>query len=130
MSTERYFDVSTALTGGYCVVLVRGRRVEGQALFDTANDIASAAALAGLPVLTSDAAIVQACAALGVATALPPRFDRKAWHCEELTNDHRSTHNHRRRDRRRGDDGRGGGARYCLPHFVDCLDAKEWSAKK
>jgi hypothetical protein len=72
MDSTRYYDVSAALIGGYCVVLVRGQRCEGQALFETANDVAAAAALAGLAVLTSDAVIIRACKALGVATALPP----------------------------------------------------------
>jgi hypothetical protein len=72
MPTDRYFDVSPALIGGYAVVLVVGRRCAGQALFDTAHDVAAAAALASLAVLTSDEQLVVACRALGVATALPP----------------------------------------------------------
>jgi hypothetical protein len=92
MDNARYFDVSAALVGGYCVVLVRGRRVDGQALFETANDVAAAAALASLAVLTSDETIIQACKALNVATALPPpQFDRKAWRCEEQIDDRATT---------------------------------------
>ena len=44
----------------------------GQALFDTANDVAAAAKLLGHAVLTDDPNVVQACRALGVTTALPP----------------------------------------------------------
>lgn len=71
-TTDRFFDVGPALFGGYRVALMRGLRCEGQALFDTAHDVAAAAALAGLAVLTVDSEIIQACKALNVATAVPP----------------------------------------------------------
>lgn len=72
MKADQYYDVGPALFGGYRVALMRGQRCEGQALFETANDVAAAASLAGLAVLTSDEVIVASCKALGVATALPP----------------------------------------------------------
>lgn len=72
MPNDRYLDVTPAITGGYAVVLVHGHRCAGQALMDTAHDVAACAALAGLAVLTSDTALTQACRVLGVATALPP----------------------------------------------------------
>lgn len=52
--------------GGYRVARVRAGRIEGQLLFDTARDIAAAARLLGLPVVTDAAEVRAACAALGV----------------------------------------------------------------
>jgi hypothetical protein len=72
MKAERLLDVGPALFGGYRVALLSGMRCDGQALIETANDVAACAALLGVRVLTSDERIVQACTALGVATALPP----------------------------------------------------------
>jgi hypothetical protein len=72
MKPDTYYDVGPALFGGFRVALMRGLRCDGQALFETASDVAAAASLAGVAVLTSDVAIVSACKALGVATALPP----------------------------------------------------------
>lgn len=73
MTTDRVLDIGPALFGGYRVMLLRGSRCEGQALFDTANDAAACAALMQIPVLTSDESVIDACRSLGVATALPPR---------------------------------------------------------
>lgn len=72
MKAERLLDVGPALFSGYRVALMTNLRCDGQALFETANDVAAAAALLGVAVLTSDDAIIRACQALGVATALPP----------------------------------------------------------
>jgi len=72
-AADRYFDVGPALlVPGYRVALMVGLRCGGQALFETANDVAAAASLAGLIVLTTDETIIRACKALGVETALPP----------------------------------------------------------
>jgi hypothetical protein len=76
---ETYLDVGPALlVPGYRVALMVGWRCAGQAIFDTANDVAAAASLAGLAVLTDDDAVAQACKALGVATALPPPVRQEA----------------------------------------------------
>lgn len=72
VTTIRCFDVGPALFGGYRVALMTGLRCDGQALFDTAHDVASCARLCGVAVLTEDEAVLQACQALGVATAVPP----------------------------------------------------------
>ena len=78
MKSERLLDVGPALFGGYRVALFCGLRCEGQALMETANDVAAAAALLGVAVLTNDEAIITACRALGVATALPPPVRQEA----------------------------------------------------
>jgi hypothetical protein len=78
MTADRYLDIGPALFGGYRVALMRGYVCHGQALFETATDCAACAALMGLPVLSGDAAIVAACRALGVATALPPPVRQEA----------------------------------------------------
>ena len=78
-AADRYFDVGPALlVPGYRVALMTGLRCGGQALFETANDVAAAASLAGLPVLTTDDQVAQACRALGVDTALPPPVRQEA----------------------------------------------------
>jgi hypothetical protein len=82
MKPERLFDVGPALFGGFRVALMCGLRCDGQALFETAPDVAAAAALMGVAVLTSDEGIIDACRALGVDTALPPPCGRKAWQYE------------------------------------------------
>jgi len=71
-------DCGPALFGGYRVALLNGLRCEGQALFETANDVAACAALMGLAVLTSDELVIAACTALGVETALPPPVRQEA----------------------------------------------------
>lgn len=73
MKADCYYDVAPALlVPGYRVALMRGQRCDGQALFETAADVAAAASLAGLAVLTDDTAVAAACKALGVAVGLPP----------------------------------------------------------
>lgn len=72
MKAERFFDVGPALFGGFRVALMCGLRCDGQALFDTSHDVAAAAALMGVAVLSSDDAVIAACRALNVVTALPP----------------------------------------------------------
>jgi len=72
MKPDRLLDVGPALFGGYRVALMSGLRCDGQALFESASDVAACAALMGIAVLTCDEAIIQACKALGIATALPP----------------------------------------------------------
>lgn len=72
MSTRMYLDVGPGMAGGYRVARVSGARCEGQLLFDTANDVAAAARLCQLPVLSADAAVCDACASLGVAILTPP----------------------------------------------------------
>lgn len=79
---DRFLDCGPALFGGYRVALMTNLRCDGQALFDTAADVAACAALLGVAVLTSDDRVVAACRALGVATALPPQCARKAWRYE------------------------------------------------
>lgn len=74
----RILDCGPALFGGFRVALLTGLRCDGQALFDTAHDVAAAAALMGLPVLTSDEMVIEACRALGVATAVPPPVRQEA----------------------------------------------------
>lgn len=69
MKPDRCFDVGPALFGGYRVALMCGLRCDGQALFDTANDVAACAALLGMPVATCDESIIAACQALGESTA-------------------------------------------------------------
>lgn len=79
MKAERLFDVGPALlVSGYRVALMTGLRCDGQALFETAHDVAAAAALMGVAVLTSDQSIIDACRALGVATAVPPPVRQEA----------------------------------------------------
>lgn len=79
MKPEPYFDVGPALlVPGYRVALMSGSYCRGQALFETASDVAAAASLAGLAVLTDDSAVQAACKALGVATALPPPVRQEA----------------------------------------------------
>lgn len=79
MITPRtYLDVGAGLASGYRVARVSGSRCEGQLLFDTANDVAAAARLCGLPVLTGDVAVCDACAALGVLILTPP-LARQEW---------------------------------------------------
>lgn len=87
MKPDRVLDCGVALFGGYRVALLCGLRCEGQALFDTAQDVAACAALMGLCVLTSDESVVAACAALGVAVAAPPRSAGK--HGDLTTNKER-----------------------------------------
>ena len=78
-------DVGPALGGGYRVARIIGPRCEGQLLFDTAGDVAAAARLCGLAVLTSDDAIAAACAALGVVVLPPHPFtDKNISRSEEL----------------------------------------------
>lgn len=72
MKAERFLDCGPALFTGYRVALMTGLRCDGQALIESANDVAAAAALMGLAVLTCDEHIIAACRALNVATALPP----------------------------------------------------------
>lgn len=78
MKPDTYLDVGPALFGGYRVALMVGLRCTGQALIETANDVAAAASLAGLAVLTGGSAIAAACKALGVQTALPPPVRQEA----------------------------------------------------
>jgi len=82
LTADRYLDAAPGLLGGYAVVLVCGVVCHGQALFDTAHDVAACAALMGVAVLTSDETLIDACRALGVATALPPPFDKRRWPCK------------------------------------------------
>jgi hypothetical protein len=71
--SDRFLDAGAGLLPGtYRVALMTGLRCDGQALFDTANDVAAAAALLGVVVLTEDDDVLASCKALGVATALPP----------------------------------------------------------
>ena len=73
MKADCYYDVGPALlVPGYRVALMRGQRCDGQALFESANDVAAAASLAGLAVLADDPAVAAACRALGVVVGLPP----------------------------------------------------------
>lgn len=73
MKADCYYDVGPALlVPGYRVALMAGQYCRGQALFETANDVAAAASLASLAVLTSDSAVAAACRALRVAVGLPP----------------------------------------------------------
>ena len=72
MKAERFLDVGPALFGGFRVALMCGMRCDGQALFESANDVAALAALCHVAVLSSDDAVIAACAKLGIATALPP----------------------------------------------------------
>lgn len=72
MKADRFLDCGPALFSGYRVALMTGLRCDGQALFETANDVAACAALMGMAVLTSDDQVLAACRALGVATAVPP----------------------------------------------------------
>jgi len=81
-ANARMLDCGPALFGGYRVALLVGLRCEGQALFESAPDVAACAALMGLAVLSSDETIIQACMALGVDTALPPPCGRKRWRYE------------------------------------------------
>lgn len=69
---DRLLDVGPAMFGGYRVALMSGLRCDGQALFDTAADVAACAALMGVQVATSDDQVLEACKALGVATTVPP----------------------------------------------------------
>lgn len=78
MKPDRLLDCGPALFGGYRVALLCGLRCEGQALMETANDVAAAAALLGVAVLTSDETIIASCRALGIATALPPPIRQEA----------------------------------------------------
>lgn len=77
-AADRFLDVGPALFGGWRVALMTGLRCDGQALLDTANDVAACAALLQLPVLTSDETIIASCRALGVATAVPPPVRQEA----------------------------------------------------
>jgi len=72
MKPDRLLDVGPALFGGYRVALMTGLRCDGQALFESAQDVAACAALMGIAVLTCDDQVIQACKALNVATAVPP----------------------------------------------------------
>ena len=71
-----YLDVGRAIAGGWRVSLVRrsGRfdRIIANVLIETPCDVAAAARLCGLSVLSSEDAITQACDALGVAVLMPP----------------------------------------------------------
>ena len=79
MKPERLFDVGPALlVSGWRVALMTGLRCDGQALFETAHDVAAAAALMQIAVLTSDESVIAACSALGVATAPPPPVRQEA----------------------------------------------------
>lgn len=71
MPTSSYLDVGPGLGGGYRVVRIRGLRCDAQLLFDTANDVAGAARLLGMAVLTADEAVQVACAQRGVALLEP-----------------------------------------------------------
>ena len=62
---ESYFDVGTALTGGYRVVYIRPSR-QDQAIFDTARDVVAAARLCGAAILTDDVEIRQIARASGL----------------------------------------------------------------
>lgn len=75
---DRVLDVGPALFGGYRVALLTGLRCDGQALFETAHDVAACAALMGVTVLTCDGQVADACKALGIATALPPPVRQEA----------------------------------------------------
>lgn len=75
---DRLLDVGVALFGGYRVALMTGLRCDGQALFDTAADVAACAALLGVQVATSDDQVAEACRALGIPTALPPPVRQEA----------------------------------------------------
>ena len=83
-STRMYLDVGPGLLAGYRVARVSGSRCEGQLLFDTARDVAAAARLCGLAVLTTDTDVLAACAALGVACP-PPRCTGKNIYLSEET---------------------------------------------
>lgn len=75
---DRFLDVGPALFGGYRVALMCGMRCDGQALIETAPDVAACAALMGVPVLSCDEFIIVACRALGVATAAPALVRQEA----------------------------------------------------
>ena len=77
-AVDRFLDVGPALFGGYRAALMTGLRCEGQALIETAHDVAACAALLGVAVLTCDETIIAACRALGVATAAPPPVRQEA----------------------------------------------------
>ena len=66
MRPDRYLDVGIGVMGGYRAAQIVGRMVVLQLLFDTASDVAAAAKLADLPVLTSDPPVQIACRTLGV----------------------------------------------------------------
>jgi len=73
MMPSDYLDIGPAIAGGYRVARVKKQDViRAYVLIETALDAAAAARLCGLPVLSSEAAIVEACRALGVAIVAPP----------------------------------------------------------
>lgn len=67
MSPLSYFDVGPALTGGWRVIRVHsGDRIQVQVIMETAADVAAAAKLCDVAVLTTHAELRARCAALGV----------------------------------------------------------------
>lgn len=73
MADADYLDVGPALLGGWRVCRVtRPGRITAAVLFETAADVAAAAALVGLAVLTDDTEIAEACAAQRVPTLPAP----------------------------------------------------------
>lgn len=66
MNPESYFDVAPGMTGGYRVVFIRGRGLQDQAIFDTANDVIAAAKFCEAAILTHTDEIRARCRASGV----------------------------------------------------------------
>jgi hypothetical protein len=64
---ESYLDVAGgAIGGGYRVQAVQGRSTQAPIVFDTAADVAAAALLLGVSVLSAEADVRQACRTRGV----------------------------------------------------------------
>lgn len=73
MMPSDYLDIGPAIAGGYRVARVKKQDViRAYVLIETALDAAAAARLCGLPVLSSEPPIIEACRALGVAIVAPP----------------------------------------------------------
>jgi hypothetical protein len=68
----QYLAAEPAQVGGYRAILVRGGTYpQRQEILETAADVAAAARLIDVPVLTSDASIRAACGARGVREVQP-----------------------------------------------------------
>lgn len=73
MTPAEYLDVGPAIAGGYRVALIRrGHFITAHVLIETACDVAAAARLCGLSVLSSEIEVTQACEQLGVVVLMPP----------------------------------------------------------
>lgn len=71
MPPERYLDAGPAATGGYRVSLLGAGQAAVQVLIDTPRDVAAAARLFGVAVLSEDLTIRDACRAAGVRLLVP-----------------------------------------------------------